>query len=168
MAAEGDLGGGIGVSVVPRFRGGGAGPWGAGAVLLPLVLLASCAPPSPREASAPGPDSRVATRDEIVDSRLVNLLEFVRWHRPQWLRYSAADGWAHRGVAVYLNGAWIGNEEALRDISSSLAASVRFIEGDEASARWGSSHEAGAIMITSLPALRATAARERGPDLGSR
>ena len=127
MAAEGDLGGGIGVSVVPRFRGGGAGPRGAGAVLLPLMLLASCAPPPPQDAPAPGPDSRVATREEIVDSRLVNLLEFVRWHRPQWLRHSAADGFAEGGVAVYLNGAWIGNEDSLRDISSGLAASVRFI-----------------------------------------
>ena len=152
------------MSAVPRTRRARAGPRGAGAVLLPLVLLASCAPAALPGSSAPGPDARVATRDEIVDSRLANLLEFVRWHRPQWLRYSSADGWAHRGVAVYLNGAWIGNEESLRDIASGLAASVRFIEGDEASARWGRDHEAGAIMITSLPALRATAARERGPN----
>ena len=163
MAAECDLGGGVGVSVVARSSGRRAGPRGAGAVLLPLLLLASCAPPSPPVAPTPVRDARVATRDEIVDSRAANLLDFVRWHRPQWLRYSAADGSAHSGVVVYLNGAWIGNEESLREISSGFAASVRYIERDDASARWGRGHGAGAIMITSLSALRATAARERGP-----
>jgi hypothetical protein len=168
MAAEHASRGGVRVSVASRSPGGGAGLRGAGAVLLPLLLLSSCAPLSSPAARAPGPDARLATRDEIVDSRLANLLEFVRWHRPQWIRYSAADGWGHSGVAVYLNGAWIGNEESLRDISSGFAASLRYIEGDEASARWGRGHGAGAIMITSLPALRATAALARQPAPPSR
>jgi hypothetical protein len=168
MAAEGDPGGDGGMSLVLRFRRGGAGPGGAGAVLLPLLVLASCARAVSPGASAPHSGASMATRDEIVDSRVATLLEFVRWHRPRWLHYSAADGAAEGGVAVYLNGAWIGDEESLRDISSGLAASLRFIEGDEASARWGRGHEAGAIMITTLPALRALAARERGPRPPSR
>jgi hypothetical protein len=96
-----------------------------------------------------------------VDSRLGTLLDFVRWHRPHWLRYTPADGWTHEGVAVYLNGAWIGGDESLGEIAAGFAASLRYIDGDEASARWGRGHEAGAILITSMPALLA-AGRDGG------
>jgi hypothetical protein len=104
----------------------------------------------------------LATHAEIAESRQPNLLEFVRWHRPSWLRGTRGTGPAPAEVKVYLNGAWIGGEDALREIRADFAASVRYVEPLDASARWGKGHEAGAIMIVSMPAMLAASRGKTG------
>lgn len=95
----------------------------------------------------------MATREEIRDSREVNLLAFVQAYRPQWLRPMNSAGARPGTIAVYMDGMRIGGPEALREISSGIVTDLRYVDGLDAVARWGVGHSDGAIVITSRLAM---------------
>jgi hypothetical protein len=81
------------------------------------------------------------TRDAY---QLVNRL------RPLWLtkRGVGSINLPAAEVAVYLNGMRIGGPDALRDIPRTGVLEMRFLRGTDATQRFGTGHENGAILVT--------------------
>lgn len=119
-------------------------------IAAPALLLAlSSATPALADqlaAAVPGPRG-VVTRQELMDSHRVNAYDFVRLNRPQWLRtrgYSAVAA----PVMVYVDGNRMGDTNVLRTISTTEIAEIRFLDGREATTRYGSNHNNGAILVS--------------------
>ncbi|HEX6068625.1 MAG TPA: hypothetical protein VFZ18_02345 [Longimicrobiaceae bacterium] len=118
--------------------------------LLALLLAAAATPAVAVEPGPSGPNARSVTQQEIQKSAQSNLLDFVRANRPQWLR-TRGVGTAANPVAVYLDGQRVGGPEQLRGISTGITSGLRYVDGQEATTRWGSGHSNGAILVTTGP-----------------
>lgn len=55
------------------------------------------------------------------------------------------------GIQVYLDGARMGDVEQLRTIPASLIQYIRHLDANEAQARFGIGHNAGAIIVSTQP-----------------
>ena len=94
-------------------------------------------------------DPDVITTAEMDGSGHVDALSLVQSLRPMWLRVRGASSPAGREtVKVYLDGSLLGSAEALRQISTHSIGSLRFMDGLEATQRYGLDHGAGAIVVT--------------------
>lgn len=109
---------------------------------------------APRQERARAPRARrdLITQEEIVASGATNLYEVVQRLRPAWLRGSSASNIRGGGtsVVVYQGSTPLGGLEALRQLTPGYAASLRFLEGTEASNTLpglGSRRVAGAIVV---------------------
>jgi hypothetical protein len=51
-------------------------------------------------------------------------------------------------VKVYLDGSLLGGTESLRQITTRSISTIRYLNGLEASERWGLDHDLGAIVVT--------------------
>lgn len=103
-------------------------------------FTASCAGPlrQPSTQSARNPD--VLTREQLQATRADDALRAIRVSRPHWLRA--------RGVQVYLDAAKYGPASALESLQVSTIEEIRFLNGADATTRFGIGHGAGAILIT--------------------
>lgn len=119
--------------------------------LLTLLVLGGATPASAFDPSPSGPNAREVGREEIQEARQSNLYDFVKVNRPQWLRTRATAGMAASPVAVYLDGQKVGGPEQLRLVSSEVTASLRYIDGQEATTRYGPGHANGAILVRTGP-----------------
>jgi hypothetical protein len=130
---------------MPRFRT-------SLATLLAALLLAACgaaaagsAPSATQRTSLYGPISL----EEIRASSASNGYDLVRALRPNWLhvrgqtRVSAQDR-----IIVYMNNVRMGPVSTLRDISTADIRVVEFFDPRRAQLRFGSGHEAGAILVS--------------------
>lgn len=126
----------------------------AGAFLF-LALAGASAPAAFASTQRAAGPRDVVTHSELVASGRANLLDYVRLHRPSWLRTRGATG----EVIVYLDGVRMGGPEALQEIHPEMVAEVRHIDAREATTRWGTGHTEGAILVvtgrTSRPAASA-------------
>lgn len=137
----------------------------------PAAAQTPTGPAAPQESAAPAAapasapqQERAATRreprrrrdvilqDEIAGSGAANLYEVVQRLRPGWLRGGSATNLrgGGGGVVVYQNNTPLGGVEALRQLTPGYAASLRFLEGTEASNTLpglGSRRVAGAIVV---------------------
>jgi hypothetical protein len=118
--------------------------------LVAILFAFSAITAAAEEPMPSGPSSRVVTQQELEESRQSNLLDFVRTSRPQWLR-TRSSGFRAMSVAVYLDGQRIGGPEQLRGISTEITAGLRYVNGQEATTRFGSGHQNGAILVTTGP-----------------
>jgi hypothetical protein len=118
--------------------------------LLALLLAAAATPALAAEPGPSGPNARSVTQQEIRQAAQSNLLDFVRANRPQWLR-TRGVGAAASPVAVYLDGQRVGGQEQLRGISTEITSGLRYVDGQEATTRWGPGHSNGAILVTTGP-----------------
>lgn len=107
-----------------------------------LVLTASAAP-----AEAAGPRDVVA-HEELVASGRTDLFEYVRLHRPHWLRTRGISASGVNEVVVYVDGNRMGGPRALEHIRPDMAAEVRYLDGREATTRWGTGHGSGVILVS--------------------
>ena len=121
--------------------------------LLLLVLVASLGSCS----SGPRPDTRPQRRDSAVITRADlegsagrTLYDHIRRVQPQWLspRGPTTLAQAEREVVVYRDGVRVGGVSALRDMTTDIVDSVRYLSGPEASGRYGLDHQHGAILVT--------------------
>jgi hypothetical protein len=69
--------------------------------------------------------------------------------RPRWLwtRGSTSIN-QEESVKVYLDGSLMGGPEYLRQIPVRSISSIRFMDGLEATNRWGLDHGLGAILVS--------------------
>jgi hypothetical protein len=109
---------------------------------------------APRQERARAPRIRrdVISQEEIAGSGATNLYEVVQRLRPGWLRSGNVSNirGGGTGVVVYQNNTPLGGPEALRQLTPGYAASLRFLEGNEASNTLpglGSRTVAGAIVV---------------------
>jgi hypothetical protein len=100
------------------------------------------------------------TQEELMGSGTTNLYDAIQRLRPQWLnggnRTEAMTGGGSE-VVVYQGATNLGGVEALRQITPGYVASLRWLDGSQASNTLpglGSRRVAGAIVIT-LPGATA-------------
>lgn len=82
-----------------------------------------------------------------------SLYDAVHRLRPDVLRWRQLHMGESGSVLpmVYVNGARVGDSDALRGIKVGRARKVQLIPADEAVRRYGPGHEAGAILVTVIP-----------------
>ncbi len=99
----------------------------------------------------------VLTYDQIQEVRASNAYEVVQRLRSRWLRGFGSTQLPGGGAAndfevqVYLDDVRLGGPDELRGISYREIQYIRYYPPQEASARWGFDHGAGAIMVYTDP-----------------
>lgn len=122
----------------------------------------------PRDAIRPGPrqrSDRLLTREEIAESEARDAYELISGRRPQWLvergvhSHTEADQGYGRSeefrvkpgadkIMVYLDDIRVGGVPELKQFSTNLLTSARFLDAREATYRYGSGHTHGAIVLS--------------------
>ena len=123
------------------------------AALVPALALAAPACASrPAEGPAQSATRRafdVITREEIEQRAWSSAFDLVSTLRPQWVRPRGPDSF--RGTATpvqtYLDNTRLTGIAALASISTAGLRAVEWVDGVEASARWGLDHSQGAIVL---------------------
>ncbi len=112
-----------------------------------LISLAACT--SQARSSGPINDRAVLSSEEMQRSGYPDVFTTVQSLRPQWLQRRGATSLRRAGdVKVYLDGSLLGGTESLRQITTRSISTIRYMNGLEASERWGLDHDMGAIVVT--------------------
>lgn len=114
-----------------------------------LVLLTGCY--SADQATTESSNRSVLTSEDFGVASYRTAYAAIESLRPRWLR-SRGQG-SFRGssrVQVYVNDSRVGGVGQLRNIPLSAVESIRYIDGNAATARWGLDHEDGAIYVLSI------------------
>lgn len=120
----------------------------AAAVLL-VSLVTACAP---ARAARPGGNARTITTEEIRNAGQSDAWLLVQMLRPHWLSTRGTSTLhGHEEIKVYLDASLLGGPATLRQVNTSSISLLRFLDGLEASQRWGLDHGNGAIVISSRP-----------------
>lgn len=124
------------------------------AVLVLCVLTAGCSARAANGGTARG-DINVITNAELADSGHADAYSLVQSLRPQWLRVRGTTSLsAPEVVRVYLDGSLLGGPDQLRQLSTHSINSLRYLDGLEATQRWGLDHGAGAIVVSTTGRTR--------------
>src|SRR5688572_24064534 len=118
-----------------------------------VMLVGACG-------STPGPetpgraDRNRLSNTEIQAAGYTDAFTAVQSLRPQWLRGRGASSMTrNETVKVYLDGSLLGGAEQLRQITTRSINSIQFLDGLEATQRWGLDHGAGAIIVSTRGSL---------------
>lgn|SRR5690606_17279380 len=119
------------------------------AVASALLLGVAACGPSTRGTSTARPGLDVITAEQIDVASHANAFLLVQALRPQWLRTRGPSTTGAREVVqVYVDGSHLGGPDYLRQIASVSVARIEYLDGLEASQRWGMNHGGGAIVVT--------------------
>jgi hypothetical protein len=117
-----------------------------------LVGAASCGASTGRPLAS---GSAAITAEEIGGTHS-DAYALVQALRPQWLRVRGAS--SVRGgsgqVQVYLDGSHMGGVSFLRQIATQSVGRIEYMDGLEATQRWGLDHGSGAIVVHTRGARR--------------
>ena len=128
--------------------------WRRASLVLAGMSLTACAATNPAPRSnfmSAGRD--VITATEIVASRVTDAYQAVAQLRPEFLRRrgsSAIPAFATPNVVVYLDDLPYGGAESLHTIPLDRVRLIRYIPAAEADLRWGGTHVAGVILVSTL------------------
>jgi hypothetical protein len=133
----------------------GAGLRRLGRVLPAMcVLLWACASPSGGSGGSPRRSSTsVLTREEMGERAEQDLYTIVQQFRPSWMqiRGQATPVGGVRTVQVVVDGSvQPGGLEVLRSYRGSQVEKLRYLNGQDATQRYGMDVEAGVIEVTTL------------------
>ncbi|NJD11956.1 MAG: hypothetical protein FIB01_16440 [Gemmatimonadetes bacterium] len=122
----------------------------AGSLIAVLALVSACGG-SGGAGGAPRPSQDQITAAEIQQQHFSNTYDLISALRPSWLRSrSPTFGTSGQiGVVVYLDGNRLGSADYLRQIAVGQIESARYLNGAEATSRYGTNHASGAILVTS-------------------
>jgi guanyl-specific ribonuclease Sa len=108
---------------------------------------------SPNTPSAPAKRKRsanVITAEELIETRATNAFEAVSRLRSNWLRKRGVASINREGnIVVYRDGMRFGTPESLRQINADAIESITFLDGLQATQRFGIDHGNGAILVAS-------------------
>ena len=113
------------------------------------------AAPAAAVATTPAPakrkrNSNLITAEEIREISAANAYEAVSRLRSHWLRKRGVSSINREGSSlVYHDGMRAGTPEALRRINADVIESISFLNGSQATQRYGLDHGNGAIVISS-------------------
>ncbi len=96
------------------------------------------------------PRSNVIVADELAEVSHMNAQDAVRRLRPIWLRVRGQSTFRVQavGIRVYVDGTLMGDTaDELRQIRVSDIAEMRFLTAGEATIRFGTHHQEGAILV---------------------
>ena len=120
-------------------------------VALVGALAAGC------RASLPGagqerPDQQWVTREQVAEPRFSSAYDVVRALRSNWLSTRGiASLRLKTEVQVYLDGVHLGGVDMLKSISTPAVQYIRYINGTDATTRWGIGHGRGVIFVGTGP-----------------
>jgi hypothetical protein len=111
-----------------------------------LLLLAGCTAAAPR---APSTANRnVLSYDEMLQAGYADAFTTVQTLRPHWLVKHGATSVRAQSIKVYLDGSLLGSPEQLRQITTRSISQMQYLNGLQASERYGLDHDLGAIVVT--------------------
>jgi hypothetical protein len=100
------------------------------------------------------PTRNVLTAAEIVASKVSDAYQAVTQLRPDFLRRRPNTPTMAQtrpvALSVYLDELPFGNIESLRSVPLERVRIIRYLTPFEADLRWGGSHPAGAILVTTM------------------
>jgi hypothetical protein len=114
-----------------------------------LLLLAGCASGPPRQPVSVA-DRNLLMAEEMRAAGYTDAFRAVQSMRPHWLRIRGPTSFSQPEVVikVYLDGSLMGGPEQLQRITISSISSIRFLDANEATQRWGFDHVNGAILVS--------------------
>lgn len=116
-----------------------------------VLLVAACAA-VPAERRESGAAHNFIATAELQASGITDAFGVVQTLRPHWLRPRGATTLTGReSIKVYLDGLLLGGPEQLHQITTRSIASIRFLDANEATQRWGLDHGQGAIVVSTRP-----------------
>ena len=127
----------------------------AGVTLFCLVLilgvLSACYPG--RATSGSGANPNLIGNWELQNLPDLTALEAIRRLRPNWLRTGsrpsiAVEGGGSRNPRVHLNGVPLQNLNELDQINAVDIREMRYLNGSDATTRFGTGYMNGAILVT--------------------
>ncbi len=134
----------MGAQYTKQSRRGGIGPGTALAVAFGLITLAGCASGGGGE-GAPRRDPNLITAEELADYHSLDCYDAVQRLRPRWLQGRAGD------PTVVRDGSRIGPaSDYLAQIPVGQVASIRYLGATEATMRFGTGVQGGAIVVTTV------------------
>lgn len=93
-------------------------------------------------------DQNFITSEQIVDQHFLTAFDAVQALHPLWLQVRGPNSLRNPSqVRVYLDAQLLGGVESLRSINASIIRSIEFVDGLQASARWGLDHGGGVILV---------------------
>ncbi len=111
-----------------------------------IIVASACA----SAAKTPARQHNVVTAEELLRAGDVNLYEALGQLRPAFLRSRGIITGATSPAApiqVYIDGMRMGEPDHLRQIFAKNVAEVRFLEPQQAIARFGGNNTGGALVI---------------------
>lgn len=113
------------------------------------LTLAGCA--SAPAGGGQRSNSAIISRDQLDARSSSNAYEIVQQLHPQWLiprgQASLSNPQSNQ-VAVYMDGSRLGGPSQLRGFIGSQLETIQFLDARQATARFGSGHIGGAIVLT--------------------
>lgn len=122
-----------------------------GVVVLIGAMAAGCSA-SLSGAGQERPDQQWITREQIAEPRFSSAYDVVRALRNTWLNPRGAASIRSRvEVQIYLDGIHLGGVDALKSVSTPAIQYMQYINGTDATTRWGIGHGRGVIFIGTGP-----------------
>lgn len=115
---------------------------------LVILTLAGCAG-GPAPATGAAYDPSLITREEIQTHQFTTAYDAVKGLRGTWLNVHGTESIRYSlAIQLYVDNVHIGDVSALPSVPAMDIQYIRFFRGQEASARWGVDHGAGAVFIS--------------------
>ena len=112
-----------------------------------LIAITACSATTGAKSSAPR-DRTVLSRDDIQASGAADAFTAVQTLRPQWLTKRGTTSFNQTEIIkIYLDGNLMGGPEQLRQISTHSIESIRYMDGLDATQRYGLDHGQGAVLV---------------------
>lgn len=123
---------------------------------LTLLLGTPALLPAQDEPQRPRPTPNLITAEEIKERgpNAQNAQDIIQQLRPQWLRpgrgvqRASGELYTRPQLQVYLDGIRQQGADVLRTVLRDVIAEIRFLNGIDATARYGLDHEMGAVLVT--------------------
>lgn len=111
------------------------------------MALGACA--SSGASSSPSRSATVINTAELDTVEELNAYEAVQRLRPNWLRTRGRISLAfQQGIQLYIDGIHRGYVSELVSIRANAVGQMRFLSAREATARFGTNHVDGAVLVT--------------------
>lgn len=96
----------------------------------------------------------VVTRAQVQALNVPDAYEVVSRTRPEFLREKQLSGRTRVYAVVYMNGVRSGGPGMLRNVRSGEVEEIRFVNGMDATTRYGTDHSGGVIEVTTRQGVR--------------
>ncbi len=111
-----------------------------------FLVLTGCAS---RSTGGPRLNANLITRADIEETGPSNAFNIIQALRSNWLVKRGRTSFVQEGeIRVYVDGSGPNSLDILRTIHSDNIESIRFMDERQATYRFGSGHEHGAILVT--------------------
>lgn len=112
-----------------------------------LLGFSACSARNPNAATSA--ERNLLSAVEMQKAGYQDAFTTVQSLRPQWLQRRGASSFGRgESIKVYLDGSLLGGPETLRQITTRSISTIRYMDGIQASERWGLDHGLGAIVVS--------------------